>query len=367
MNFDLTDDQRLLQETVARFVADRYGFEARSAMLALPGGRDPAVWTEMAELGLLGLPFAEADGGFGGGGTETMILMEEFGRGLVVEPFLSAIVLAGGILRDAATAEQRARWLDGIIGGTQRLAVAFSEPRGSRYAVEARSTVAVDDRLTGEKIAVLGGDQADALIVSARTPDGGTALYLVDAAAPGVQIRGQAGYDGGRVATVLLENVAGERIPGDGAAILTRALEEANAALCAEAVGAMAAALDLTTEYLKTRKQFGVPIASFQALQHRAVDMLMQLELARSMAIFAAVSLDQPPQARAANIAAAKVQIARSARFVGQQAIQLHGGIGVTSEYKIGHVFKRLTAIETLFGDADHHLDALADAGGLAA
>jgi alkylation response protein AidB-like acyl-CoA dehydrogenase len=366
MDFDFTDDQRLLRETVARFVADRYGFEDRNRMLAMPGGRDPAVWTEMAELGLLGIPFAEADGGFGGGGTETMILMEEFGRGLVIEPYLSTIVLAGGILNDAASADQRAARIERIITGTHRMAVAFAEPRAARYAVDARHTVAEGDRLTGEKIAVLGGDQADELIVSARI-DGGTALFLVDAAAPGVSIRGEAGYDGSRVADIRLENVPGERITGNGAAHLARAIEAANAALCAEAVGAMADALDLTTDYLKTRKQFGVPIASFQVLQHRAVDMLMQLELARSMAILAAISLDQPAAVRTTNIAAAKVQIARSVRFVGQQAVQLHGGIGITSEYKIGHIFKRLTAIETLFGDVDHHLDTLSDAGGLAA
>ncbi|WP_076072712.1 acyl-CoA dehydrogenase family protein [Sphingomonas montana] len=367
MDFDFSDDQRLLKDSVARFVAERYGFEDRTRMLAMPGGRDPAIWSAMAELGLLGLPFAEADGGFGGGGTETMILMEEFGRGLVVEPYLSAIVLAGTILGDAASGDQRAARIERIVAGDHRLAVAFAEPRGPRYAVDARATVAVGDRLTGEKIAVLGGGDAHELIVSARTSTGETGLFFVDAAAPGVSVHAEAGYDGSRVATVRLDDVPAERIAGDGAAHLTRAIEAANAALCAEAVGAMAAALDLTTEYLKTRKQFGVPIASFQALQHRAVDMLMQLELARSMAIFAAVSLDQPPAVRAANIAAAKVQVARAARFVGQQAVQLHGGIGITAEYKIGHVFKRLTAIETLFGDADHHLDALTDIGGLAA
>ncbi|MFD1952444.1 acyl-CoA dehydrogenase family protein [Sphingomonas arantia] len=367
MDFSFSDDQRLLRETVARFVADRYGFEDRTRMMAMPGGRDPAIWSEMAELGLLGLPFAEADGGFGGGGTETMILMEEFGRGLVVEPYLSAIVLAGALLQDAATAEQRAARVERIVTGDLRLAVAFAEPRGPRYTVDARETVAVGDRLTGEKIAVLGGDQAQELIVSARTSEGSTALFFVDPASAGVTIRGEAGYDGSRVATVTLHDVAAERIPGDGAAHLSRAIEAANAALCAEAVGAMAAALDLTTEYLKTRKQFGVPIAAFQALQHRAVDMLMQLELARSMAILAAASLDRPAAERTANIAAAKAHVARASRFVGQQAVQLHGGIGITAEYKVGHIFKRLTAIETLFGDADHHIDALTDLGGLAA
>ena len=367
MNFDLTDDQRLLKDSVARFLADRYGFEQRTRMLAMPGGHDPAIWAELADLGLLGLPFAEADGGFGFGGTEIMIVMEEFGRALVIDPWLPAIVMTAALLNDAATPAQRSARIEGIVAGTHRIAIAFSEPKAPRYAVAARSTVAVADRLTGEKIAVLGGDQAQELIVSARTDDGGTALFLIDADAPGVRIRGEAGYDGTRVATVTLEDVPGERLPGDGAAHLTRAIEAANAALCAEAVGAMAAALDLTTDYLKTRRQFGVAIGSFQTLQHRAVDMLMQLELARGMAILAAVSLDQPPPVRAANIAAAKVRIARAARAVGQEAIQLHGGIGLTSEYKIGHIFKRLTAIETLFGDADHHLDMLTDMGGLAA
>jgi alkylation response protein AidB-like acyl-CoA dehydrogenase len=300
MDFDFTDDQRLLKNSVARFVADRYGFEDRTRMLAMPGGSDPAIWSAMAELGLLGMPFAEADGGFGGGGTETMILMEELGRGLVVEPYLSAIVLAGAILTDAATGDQRAARIARIVAGDHRLAVAYAEPRGPRYAMNARTTVAVGDRLTGEKVAVLGGDQADEFIVSARVSTGDTALFFVAAAAPGISVRGEAGYDGSRVATLRLDDVAAERIPGDGAAHLIRAIEAANAALCAEAVGAMGAALDLTTEYLKTRRQFGVPIASFQALQHRAVDMLMQVELARSMAILAAISLDQPAPVRAA-------------------------------------------------------------------
>lgn len=372
MDFDHSDEQRLLAETVGRFVVERCDFESRLKTLATPEGWSRHAWHEMAELGLLALPFAEADGGFGGGGVETMIVMEALGRGLVLEPYLATVVLGGGVLRRAASAEQRARRLPDLIAGAHIMALAHQEPRAPRHglAVTTRAhRTGPDWVLSGRKIAVLHGAAADEIVVSAATA-AGLSLFLVPTDAAGVSRRAQRGYDGVPVAEIVLDRVkmpadALVGIEGLGGEILTEVFEEANAALAAEAVGIMADTLDVTVEYLKTRNQFGVPIGSFQALQHRTVDMLMQVELARSMAILAALSLDQPAEQRRRNIAAAKVQIGRAGRFIGQQAVQLHGAIGITAEYKVGHAFKRLTAIDALFGDADHHLDMLTEVGGL--
>lgn len=375
MDFDFTDEQRLLQESVERFVGDRYSFEERLSAMKQPDGFSRAVWQELAELGLLGLPFSEEDGGFGGGGVEMMIVMEALGKGLVVEPYLATAVLGGGALRLAGSPAQRAERIERIISGRHIMALAHHEPEGLRHMPDQLSARAVRDRegwrLSGEKLSVIAGAAADELVVSAAT-EGGVSLFLVDPAAHGVSRRARVGYDGIALAEVGLAEV---RLPpaallgeqGQGAEVLARLFEEANAALCAEAVGVMADALALTTDYLKTRTQFGVPIGSFQALQHRAVDMMMQVELARSMAILAALSLAGPAEERWRNIAAAKACIGNAGRFVGQQAVQLHGAIALTMEYKLGHAFKRLTAIDSLFGDADHHLDALAEAGGLTA
>jgi alkylation response protein AidB-like acyl-CoA dehydrogenase len=372
VDFDYSDEQRLLGESVGRFVADRYDFESRLRAMRTSDGWSRDAWRELAEMGLLALPFAEEDGGFGGGGVETMIVMEALGRGLVLEPFFSTVVLCGGALRRAGNEAQKQARIAGIAGGDLLMALAHQEPDGPRHGLGAAAqAVRTADglHLSGHKIAVLHGATAAEFIVSA-TSDAGLSLFLVAADAPGVSVRPRRGYDGVALADLALDDVA---LPADallgpdggGAEILESLFEEANAALAAEAVGIMADTLDVTTEYLKTRSQFGVPIGSFQALQHRAVDMLIQLELARSMAILAALSLDQPAEERRRNIAAAKVQIGRSGRFIGQQAVQLHGAIGITAEYKVGHAFKRLTAIDALFGDADYHLDILAESGGL--
>ena len=374
MDFELSDEQRLLGESVSRFVADRYDFDARLRAMREPDGWSRDAWREIAELGLLALPFAEEDGGFGGGGVETMIVMEALGRALVLEPYLSTAILAGGALRHAATVDQKESRVSKIAGGEWLMALAHQEPEGPRHTLAANTSALRTEagwELAGEKIAVLHGGSADEFVVSA-TAAGGVSLFLVPAAGKSVRVKAGRGYDGIAVAELVLDKV---EVPassllgseGGGAAILEAVFEEANAALVAEAVGIMADTLDTTTEYLKTRVQFGVPIGSFQALQHRSVDMLIQLELARSMAILAALSLNQPPDVRRRNIAAAKVQIGRAGRFIGQQAVQLHGAIGITAEYKVGHAFRRLTAIDALFGDADHHLDSLAEAGGLAA
>ncbi len=381
MDFDLNDEQRLLKESIERMLADRYDFEARNKHAAEPEGFSRDIWRQYAELGLLGLPFEEKHGGFGGGPVETMIVMEAFGRALAVEPFLATVVLGGGLLRHGGSDAQRDAVLPKIAEGSLLLAFAHSE-RQARYDLADVTATARRDgsgfRLDGAKSLVLGGDSADKLIVSARLSGGrrdrdGIGLFLVDAGAEGVARRGYTTIDGQRAAEVTLANVAvgaeaaiGEA--GAGLAPIERVVDEAMAALAAEAVGAMAAMHELTVDYLKTRKQFGVPIGSFQVLQHRAVDMFVALEQARSLALLATMMVEEPDATeRHRAIAAAKVQIGRSGRFTGQQAVQLHGGIGMTMEYKSGHYFKRLTAIDATFGDADHHLAWLARNGGLIA
>ncbi|MFV3075003.1 acyl-CoA dehydrogenase family protein [Niveispirillum fermenti] len=375
MDFDLNDEQRLLSESVGRLMADRYDFHAREKAMKQPEGFSRDHWAAMAEMGLLGLPFAEADGGFGCGPVEIMLVMEALGKGLALEPYLATIVLAGGVLRRAGDAGQRAARVPSIIAGEHVMALAHQEWPGPRHTSHRLATraVPVDGgwRLDGAKVAVIAGHAADELVVSATTPDG-VGLFLVNAGTDGVSRTPRTGYDGVRLADIGLTGV---RVPAaallgtadGGATILDAVFEEANAALAAEAVGIMADILETTAEYLRTRTQFGVAIGSFQALQHRAVDMLMQVELSRSMAMVAALSLDRPADERRLHIAAVKAKIGQAGRFVGQQAVQMHGAIGLTTEYKVGHGFKRLTAIDALFGDSDHHMDILAAAGGLPA
>jgi pimeloyl-CoA dehydrogenase small subunit len=380
MDFDFTDEQRLLKDSVQRLLANRYGdFEKRKSYQKHPEGFDRAIWNELAEAGLLGLPFAEEHGGFGGGPVETMIVMEEFGKSLALEPYVDSVVFAGAILRHGASDALKGEFLPLIAGGEALFAVAHTE-RHSRYDLADVTTTARRDGedyvLEGEKSVVLGGDSADWLIISARISGGrrdrdGIGLFLVDAKAEGVSRRGYPTQDGMRAAEISLgsvrvpaSRVVGE--PGAGLAILERGADEAMAAICAEAIGAMEALIGLTVEYMKTRKQFGVPIASFQALQHRAVDLYVAAEQARSMAIYAAMMANhENAEQRRQAIAAAKSAVGRAAKLVGEETIQLHGGIAVTMEYKAGHYFKRLTMIEAAYGDAAHHLRRLAEAGGL--
>ena len=379
MDFDLNDEQRMLKESVERLIADRYDFESRKKYLQEDAGYSQAMWAQYAEMGLLGLPFEERFGGSGGGAVETMIVMEAFGRGLILEPYLATVVMGGALVQIAGDDAQRAAILPKIADGSLRLAFAYSEPQ-SRYDLADVACTARRDAdgwiLDGTKSFVLHGDRADKLIVSARIGGerrsaDGIALFIVDANAPGVSTRGYPTQDGLRAAEIKLSGVkvssnAALGDPGKSLGVIRRIADRTLAATAAEAVGGMSAAHDITIEYLKTRKQFGVAIGSFQALQHRSVDMLVNLEQARSMALFATMMADETdPAERAKAIAAATVQIRRSAKYVGQQAIQLHGGIGMTLEYKIGHYFKRFTAMEPLFGDTDHHLAALARAGGL--
>jgi pimeloyl-CoA dehydrogenase small subunit len=381
MDFELSEEQRLLKQSVERLLADRYGFEQRTAYMKEPGGFSRALWKQYAELGLLTLPFAEEDGGIGGGSVEIMIVMEALGRALVLEPFLATVVLAGGVLRHAGSKAQRAALVPKIADGSLMLALAHSE-RQSRYDLADVTTTAKRDGagylLDGAKGLVLHGDSADQFVVSARVAGkqrerDGIGLFLVDAKAKGVSVRGYQTIDGLHAAEVTLsgvkvgaEGVVGE--PGKAFPVIERVVDEAMAALCAEAVGAMMVMHEATVDYLKTRKQFGVPIGNFQVLQHAAVDMLMAAEQARSMALLATMMVEETNAVeRHKSIAAAKVQIGRSGRFVGKTATQLHGGIGMTMEYKVGHYFKRVTAIDVLFGDADHHLAAIAKMGGLLA
>ncbi|HEV2558172.1 MAG TPA: acyl-CoA dehydrogenase [Microvirga sp.] len=381
MDFDLSEEQRLLKDSVERLVADRYDFESRKRYGQEPEGFSRDLWAAYAELGLLAIPFAEEHGGFGGGPVETMIVMEAFGRSLVLEPYLATVILGGGLVRRGGSEAQKAEHLPAIAGGERLFAFAHTE-RQSRFDLHDVSTAARRDGesyvLDGHKSVVLHGDSADHILVSARTAGarrdrGGIGLFMVDAKAPGLQRRGYPTQDGRRAAEITLENVrvGAESVIGDpenALPLIERVTDEAMAALSAEAVGAMDEMLKLTVDYLKTRKQFGTTIGSFQVLQHRSTEMFIELEQARSMAMFAAMmAADENPAERAKAVAAAKVQIGRSGRFVGQQAIQLHGGVGVTMEYKVGHLFKRVTMIDTLFGDADHHLARVAEAGGLVA
>lgn len=376
MDFSLTDDQRLLEESLGRFLRKEYDLPARRRRVASEEGFGRETWKTFADLGWLGIPFAEEDGGIGGGAVEVMVVMEAFGRALVVEPYLPTVLLAGQLISEGGPESMRRTILPAVIAGETLLAFAHGEPV-SRFdltdvATGARRTD-IGFVLSGHKSLVLGGGAADRLIVSARTAGDrrsreGLSLFLVDPREKGVTVGDYPTVDGHRAAEVTLTDAI---VPADallgpegGAApLIEEAVDRAVIALCAEAVGIMAAMHALTLDYLKGRSQFGVPIAKFQALQHRAVDMFTACEEARSMALLATLKADASPAERSRAASAAKAFIGRKARKLGQEAIQLHGGMGMTDEMTIGHLFKRLTVIGTLFGDADHHLDRFAAAG----
>ncbi|MGY3605266.1 MULTISPECIES: pimeloyl-CoA dehydrogenase small subunit [unclassified Bradyrhizobium] len=379
MDFDLSEEQRLLKESIDGLLTDSYDFEQRKKYMQEKGGWSKAVWSKLAEQGLLGLPFTEADGGFGAGGVETMIVMEALGKALVLEPYLATVVIGGGFLRHGGSAEQKAAHIPGIIDGSKTLAFAQLE-KNSRYDLFDVTTTAKKKGagwvIDGEKFVVLNGENADTLIVTARTKGerrdrNGIGVFLVPSNAKGISKKGYPTQDGLHAADISFTGVevgsdAAIGNPEDALDLIERVVDEARIALCAEAVGAMDESLKETVEYIKTRKQFGVAIGSFQSLQHRASDMFVAAEQARSMSMFATMAGDfEDAKERASAIAAAKVQIGKSLKFVGQQSIQLHGGIGMTMEAKIGHYFKRLTMIENTFGDTEYHLRRVADAGGL--
>lgn len=360
MDFDFSEDQQALRDAVRRFVDKDYGFERR-AQIARAGGFDRAAWDGLAGLGLTALAVPEAHGGLGFGAVEAMVVMEELGRGLVLEPVAQGALIAPALLGHAPDA-LRAAWLPRIAGGEALVVLAHQEAK-SRYRLNRVATRAVDGKLTGVKSLVPAGDIADAFIVPARVSGAddaleGIALYLVERGAAGVHTRAYSLYDGSRAAEVHLDNTPAQLIagPDQGLALLELAADIGIAAQAAEAVGVMEKYLAMTVEYLNTRKQFGVAIASFQALRHRTADVKMQLELARSMSYYATLRLGDAPATRRRAVSQAKVQLGNAMRFVGQQCTQMHGGIGVTDEYAGSHYFKRLTVMEMQWGDTLHHL-----------
>jgi len=379
MDFDLSEEQRLLKESVDGLLGSSYDFDARRKYMAEKGGWSKAVWGKFAEQGLLGLPFSEDEGGFGAGAIETMIVMEALGKALVLEPYLPTVVIGGGFLRRGGSPEQKAAYIPAIIDGSKTFAFAQLE-KNSRYELGDVATSAKKKGggwiIDGEKFVVLNGETADMLVVTARTKGGqrdanGIGVFLVPGNAKGVAKKGYPTQDGLHAADISFTGVevgadAAIGDPENGLALVERVVDDARIALCAEAVGLMDESLKSTVEYLKTRTQFGVAIGTFQTLQHRAADMFVALEQARSMAMFAtmAAAFDDAKE-RATAVAAAKVQIGKSGKFIGQQSIQLHGGIGMTMEARIGHYFKRLTMIENTFGDTDYHLRRVTAGGGL--
>lgn len=356
MDFDFSDDQEQLRDAVRRYVEKGYGFERRRALVKA-GGFSREAYGELAELGLTGITVPEAHGGLGMGAVEAMVVMEELGRGLVLEPLAQALV-CGGLLANHAPAAVQADWLPGIASG-EKLVVLAQQERTSRYRLDHCDTTAKKNgdgwTVTGGKTVVPAGDQADAFVVPA-VANGTLALFLVERSAGGVETRGFVTQDGSRAAHVAFDNAAATLITTDGLPALEEAVDHAIACTCAEGVGAMDVTLALTVDYMNQRKQFGVAIATFQALRHRVADIKMQLELARSMSYYASLKLGAPADERRRAVSRAKVQLGQAMRFVGQQSVQLHGGIGVTDEYIGSHYFKKLTQLEMAYGDTLHHL-----------
>ncbi len=368
MDFTHTHDRRMLADMASRLVREKYDIATRHKIAAGPGGFSREMWAQFAELGLIGALFEEKSGGFGGQGFDIAVVFEELGRGLVVEPFL-ANLLAGRLIAEAGS-EQQCAMLEEVIGGTLLLALAHGEGAAFYDLAHVATRAQKGDEgwvLNGEKAVVLNGDSADRLVVSARiggdvSDEEGIALFIVDATAKGVRRRATQTVDGGRAAEVSFggvkvdsDAVLGE--PGAGFAPLERAVGLGILALSAESLGAMRMACDMTLDYLKTRKQFGVPIGAFQALQHRMVEMLMEVEQLSSAVINAAGHLDDPRAVREWHISAAKNLAGRAGRLIAEESIQMHGGIGMTWEYALPHFAKRIVMIDHLFGDEDHHLE----------
>jgi len=375
VDFSFTEEQTLLRNMVQSFVQDNYDFDARMKIVRSEEGMSQEIWRQFAELGLLAAPFSEEMGGLDGGPIETMVIMEELGRGLVVEPYLPTVVLCGGILSRHGSDTQKEAQLPGIIGGEEIWALAYAEPQSRFNPADVLTSAKADGDgyvLNGTKAVVVAAPWASKLIVSARISgeqrdSDGLGLFIVEKSAAGVSTQDYPTVDGNRASEVTLENVAvaadaliGEA--GNGLSILEEALDYGIGAVCAEAIGHMKCLNDATVEYCKTRKQFGVPIGSFQVLQHRMVDMFMEYEQSVSMTYMVNMKLVEGEAERRKAAAGAKVQIGKSGRFVGQEAVQLHGGMGMTEELNVGHYFKRLTVIDTQFGNVDHHLKRFAAA-----
>jgi alkylation response protein AidB-like acyl-CoA dehydrogenase len=356
MNFDFTDDQEQLRDAVRKWVDKGYTFDRRRSIEAA-GGFSKEAFEELNELGLGGLYISEADGGLGMGPVEGMVVMEELGRGIVLEPFAQTLI-SSGLLSGYAPAALKAAWLPKIAAGEALVVLAYQE-RAARYKLAVCASKATSDgdkyTLIAIKSVVPAGDKADAFLVPAML-DGKMALFLVERGAAGVMTTGYGTQNGSRAAELTLANSPAQLVTLDGLTALEHGVDIGIAATCAEAVGAMDKTVAITAEYMNTRKQFGVVISSFQALRHRMADVKMQLELARSMSYYAALKLNAPAAERRSAMARAKYQLGNSMRFVGQQAVQLHGGIGVTDEYIVSHYFKHLTQLEMTFGDTLHQL-----------
>ena len=381
MNFDLSEEQRLLQDSVSRFVSDNYSLEKRNALIQAEPGFSTRYWQQFAELGWLALPFAEADGGIGGNAIDVMLLLEQLGKGLVVEPFLANVVLAGGVLRRAASTHQRSQWLPPLIDGSCHYTLAFAETQ-ARYDLtdtltSARSSDSSavgsgsDFLIDGNKTLVLNGGSANQIVVSARTRGGrmdadGISLFLVDAKSTGVTVESYPMVDGLRAAEVTFKSVL---VPATnligtlhaGLPVLEAVVRDAILAVAAEAVGAMEVLVADSVAYTQERQQFGHALAQFQVLQHRMVDMLVEQELTKSLLYRATMETAQDLTGNAPEVArtvhALKHMVGSAGTFVGENAVQLHGGMGMTEELRIGHYFKRLTVINLMFGDADYHLE----------
>jgi alkylation response protein AidB-like acyl-CoA dehydrogenase len=369
MDFSFSEEQTLLRNSVARYLADAYGFEAWHSFTRTGDGRDPKHWRQFAELGLMAAPLPEAYGGLGGGPVDSMVIMEEFGKALAIEPYVPTAIVAGGVIARAGSEAQKEEWLAKIAAGETMIASAFAEPTGRYNLAEVRTTAKRQGAsfvLNGHKAVVIGAPWADTLLVTARTSGGpheemGIGVFLVDKRT--TSCRDYPTVDGSRASEIAFENVEvpTERLVGEadgGFALVDQASDEAIAAHSAEAVGCMRVLLDATVQYSKTRKQFGQPVGKFQVLQHRMADMFVNLEQSVSATLMVTLKLGGPERRKAAS--AAKVQIGKAGRFIGQQAIQIHGGMGMTDELNVGHYFKRLTMIDTLYGNVDYHLKRFA-------
>ena len=374
MDFSYSEEQTLLRNSVSKYLTDRYTFDSWRKFTRNDLGRDPAHWKQFAELGLLAAPLPEEHGGLGGGAVDASVVMEEFGKALVVEPYVPTVIIGGGLLKYGGNDAQKSEWLNKIAAGETLMAFAFAEPQG-RYNLADLTTSAKKQGggylLNGQKAVVVGAPWADQLIVTARTAGGqrdtkGVGVFLVDKKEKGVSSRDYPTVDGLRAAEVTFENV---EVPAtnvigpadDALPLIERVVDEAIAATCAEATGCMKVLVDTTVAYSKQRKQFGVPIGKFQVLQHRMVDMFVNYEQSVSITLMVTLKLDESEAERAKAASAAKVTISKSGRYVGQQAVQIHGGMGMTDELNVGHYFKRLTMIDATLGDMDHHLSRFID------
>lgn len=368
MDFSLSQEQQMLQDSVAKFVQNDYDFDTRMATVNSEANFNQSFWSLFAELGWLMVPFSEEDGGMGGGAADIMVLMEEFGKGLLMEPYMANVVLSGGLISRLAGTERKAELLGELMSGTCQWAFAYAEAN-SRYCLHSVVTKAEKTtsgyRLNGKKSVVLNGAAAEKIIVLARSSgeehdESGLSLFIVDGNAQGVTRHNYKLQDGSNAAEIELNNVElqSDALLGlDGQALqaVEAVVDDATLATCAEAVGAMGVSLEKTVEYTKTRVQFGVPISKFQALQHRMADMFVEHQQAKSMLLRAVMLGEQDPSNRAKAISAAKYRIGLAARHVGQESVQIHGGIAVTDELDVGHYFKRLTMLEMLFGNSDFH------------